>query len=266
MKRNPKPSPASSDPFAVALAALNRHRARYLVIAGRACVFYGAIEHTRDGDLWVELSAENLRRVRHALRDVGATPLFLPPLQKKFLERGHAAHFMLPFKGGAFRIDIMGRPPRVGDFRQAWRDAEEGQIGGAACKIVDVGRLVDMKKTQRDRDYEVIGRLAAQAFHYADRHPEARDTLGPWVVRELRSPELLMALASRWPKGRRMLQRAGRPACELAGSLPCGDEESIHRALHEEAQEYKGKDRAYWRERLAELRELRRRMKRCQRC
>ena len=36
MKRSPKPSPASFDPFAVVLAALNRHRARYLVIAGRA--------------------------------------------------------------------------------------------------------------------------------------------------------------------------------------------------------------------------------------
>jgi len=266
MKRSPKPSPASFDPFAVVLAALNRHRAKYLVIAGRACVFYGAIEHTRDGDLWVELCAENLRRVRRALREVGATPRFLPPLHKKFLERGHAAHFMLPFTGGAFRIDIMGRPPRVGDFRQAWRDAEEGQIGGAACKIVDVGRLVDMKKTQRDRDYEVIGRLAAQAFHYADRHPDARDALGPWVARELRSPELLVALAVRWPKGRQMLRCAGRPACDLAAEARRGGEESIRRALDEEAQEYKGKDRAYWRERLAELREMRRRMKRRQRC
>ena len=172
---------------------------------------------------------------------------------------------MLPFQGGAFRIDVMGRPPRVDDFRQAWRDAEKAQIGGVACKIVDVGRLVDMKKTQRDRDYEVIGRLAAQAFHYADRHPKARAALGPWLARELRSAELLLALARRWPNGRQVLRSSGRPVCDLAAEASRGSEGSIRCALDEEAEEYKRKDREYWRARLAELRGLRRRMKRRQR-
>jgi hypothetical protein len=163
---------------------------------------------------------------------------------------------MLPFPGGPFRIDLMGRPPRVGSFRQARQDAEHGVIGGVPCRIVDVGRLVDMKKTQRDRDYEVIGRLAAQAFRYADRHPEARQGLGPWLARELRSPELLLALADRWPKGRQMLRRAGRAASKLAAEGE--NEESIRLVLEMEAQEHKVKDRAYWRERLAELRKIRR--------
>ena len=45
-------SSSPSNPFTTVLAALDSEGVRYLVISGQAGLHYGAIEATRDADLW----------------------------------------------------------------------------------------------------------------------------------------------------------------------------------------------------------------------
>lgn len=256
-------SNSPSNPFIAVLAALSRRAVRYVVISGQACLHYGAIEATRDVDLWVEPADENLARLRAALNDLGAEQRFLPPLEKRFLNQGHAVHFMIPADAGEYRLDLMGRPPRVGDFAQAWDDAVVVTVEGIQFRVLDIPRLVDIKKTQRPRDYDVICRLLEPLFEHACAHPEEQARIGPWLAKELRTPESLLAMAATWPQGPALLRASGRPACVLAAEHPeahqSQDErvlDAIVQELRREQQALEDEDRAYWRRRLAELRRL----------
>ena len=253
------------NPFTTVLAALNSEGVRYIVISGQACLHYGAIEATRDADLWVELTDENLDKLTVALEQLGAKQRFLPPLERGFLDRGHATHFMVPTEAGEYRVDIMCRPPRVDSFAEAWRDSVTVIVDDVEFRVLDIARLVDIKKTQRPRDYDVICRLLEPLFEYASEHPDQQKRLGPWLARELRYPEYLLAMAATWGKGQALLKAAGRRACQIAAERPDAhdtQDESVVDAVREELrleqQALEDEDRAYWRERLAELRQLRR--------
>jgi hypothetical protein len=69
------------------------HQVRALLMGGQACVFYGAAEFSRDTDLLLLSEADNLERLRHALRELQAECIAVPPLTADFLNRGHAVHF-----------------------------------------------------------------------------------------------------------------------------------------------------------------------------
>jgi len=239
--------------FIKVLRALNRAKVRYLVIAGRACIFYGATEFTRDLDIWVEPETENLAQIRQAMKQLGAKQRFLPPLERKYLLKGHASHYMV----GDFRIDILGRPPRVGSFLKAQSSAELTAIGGVSCRIVDLANLVKMKKTQRARDYEVIQRLVDAVFEYADTHPDEQNTLGPWLARELRTIDNLHRMAKKWKNGKNYLRQCERPICKAVLNMEHFNEknrEYLLSILEKETRELQFRDREYWRQKMREIR------------
>jgi len=225
------------------------------VIAGRACIFYGATEFTRDLDIWIEPEAVNLSRIRQAMKHLGARQRFLPPLQQKYLLQGHAAHYMV----GDFRIDILGKPPRVGKFSEAYSSAESTVIGGVPCLIVDLANLVNMKKTQRARDYEIIQRLVDAVFEYADANSNEQDTLGHWLAEELRTIDNLHRMAKKWKNGKNYLKKCSRPICKAVlntGVFDKKSQEYLLSVLEKETQELRLRDREYWRQKMREIREI----------
>ncbi len=48
-------------------------------MGGQACILYGGAEFSRDVDFAVSVSPDNLRRLRAALRDLEAEPVYFPP-------------------------------------------------------------------------------------------------------------------------------------------------------------------------------------------
>jgi len=243
------------DLFLEVIKALNQDKVRYLVIAGRASIFYGATEFTRDLDIWVEPGTENLTLIRQAMKRLGARKRFLPPLERKYLLRGHAAHYMI----GDFRVDILGRPPRAGKFSAAQTIAEAAVIGGVLCKFVDLANLVNMKKTQRARDYEIIQRLVDAVFEYADTHPDEQDKLGPWLAGELRTPENLCRMAKKWKNGKTYLEKCNRPICKDILKMKTFDKkanECLLFKLEKETQELRFRDREYWRKKISEIKRM----------
>src|ERR1035437_4212433 len=69
------------NPIRNVLSSMRAHRVRALLMGGQACVFYGAAEFSRDTDLAIVSTPENLDRLRAALADLDAQCVAVPPVQ-----------------------------------------------------------------------------------------------------------------------------------------------------------------------------------------
>jgi len=140
---------------------LDSQGVRYLLISGQASVLYGAATFSEDIDLWIAPTSSNIRELVLALQKSRATVYKLtPPLELRYFRRGHGFHFRLPEdQFTSTYLDIMGRPPRVGSFSEAahrasWISSDWGRI-----PVVSIPDLVELKKTRRLSDYDVISSL-----------------------------------------------------------------------------------------------------------
>lgn len=222
---------------------------RYLLMGGQACVFYGAAEFSRDLDLVILLDDANLGCLRNALSELDASPIAVPPLDRDVLARGHAVHFRcrrLDVSG--LRIDVMSRLRGVSSFEELWERRTTIEAEGEAINLLSLADLVQAKKTQLDKDWPMIRRLVEQAF-YSTVEPSAQ-SVGFWLA-ELRSPELLLEVAERYPGAASQSPRGAVQAAlrqqRAAIEEELGAEEKAERAA----------DRLYWEPLREELRQLR---------
>ncbi|OGW92941.1 MAG: hypothetical protein A3K16_06775, partial [Omnitrophica bacterium RIFCSPLOWO2_01_FULL_45_24] len=105
------------NPILKVLSILNKYEVQYLLIGGQACIIYGAAEFSRDSDFVIFSSPDNLARMRKALKAMKAGSIYVPPLDEKYLERGHACHFRcgaIDVKG--LRIDVIAKMRGCDEF------------------------------------------------------------------------------------------------------------------------------------------------------
>lgn len=244
--------------------AFERHRVRYLVISGQACVLYGAAQFTQDLDLWIDPTRGNLRRLLAALAGLGARVHKLtPPLNVLSMRRGHGFHFLVPAgRGENLYLDLMGQPPRVGTFRAACRRSEAVESEWGTLPLVGIEDLVEIKKTNRPADYEVITSLALIRLR-RESSPSAAALR--WALGNIFRVEVLWEAVERYghllgrgvvgtsPAARRFRQ------ISLRGREPGARDFSIAgKYLAECARRLQDKGRNYWLPRLRELRRWRR--------
>ena len=90
-------------------------------MGGQACVIYGAAEFSRDTDLAILSDADNLTRLGHALADLQAERIAVPPFAKSFLDAGLAVHFRCRRQeANGLRIDVMSKMRGVDPFDLLW--------------------------------------------------------------------------------------------------------------------------------------------------
>src|SRR5689334_5709236 len=70
-----EPEPDTQSP-----SSIRSNRVRALLMGGQACVFYGAAEFSRDTDLAILASSENLAKLGKALTDLDAQVIAVPHL------------------------------------------------------------------------------------------------------------------------------------------------------------------------------------------
>jgi hypothetical protein len=222
-------------------------------MGGQACVFYGAAEFSRDLDLLVLADANSLNLLSHAMDQLEAPTIAVPRFEGQFLDRGHAIHFRCQrsdVKG--LRIDVMSRLRRTDDFEQLWARRTKIEVEEVEVDMLALEDLVRAKKTQCDKDWPMIRRLVEQSYFLLPSQPNAEQL--EFHLLELRTPDLLMDLAARFPEAAdRAVARRPAIAPAVAGSV---DEVSAALAAEEAAE--RAIDRAYWRPLREELESLRR--------
>lgn len=233
--------------------AVLEHEVSCLLMGGQACVLYGAAEFSRDVDFAILAEVENLDRVQSAMNSLDAEVIAVPPFEIKYLEEGLAVHFRCRVPGAeGLRVDLMTRMRGVAPFPDLWKrrfsinDGDTGQV-----HLMHVADLVAAKKTQRDKDWPMIQRLLE--VNYLSASSNADPVQVDFWLRELRTPELLLEAARRFPEEtatasthRSLLTYALNPNFAV-----------LERELNTEMLAEKARDRKHWeplKQKLANLR------------
>lgn len=210
-------------------------------MGGQACVFYGAAEFSRDTDLAILSSSENLAKLDNALTDLDAQVIAVPPFEAGYLRKGHAVHFRCNHPDAlGMRVDVMTKMRGVDSFPKLWRRRTTISVNDSSIELMSLPDLVRAKKTQRDKDWPMVRRLV-EVNYFANRENPTRDQVLFWFL-ELRTPELLIELAvGRGGLSPQLLRK--RPLLKLAQAK---NESLLADALQEEEKREREVDRQYW--------------------
>lgn len=238
---------------------LEKHDVRYLLISGQASVLYGAAQFSEDIDLWLAPGMENLQGFLKVLQKSNASIYKLtPPLTRSYFLRGHGFHFKLPEETFApAYLDVMARPPRVGSFQAALRHALRIRCDWGNLPVVSIPDLVELKKTRRAADYDVISNLV-RIFVNSMEKPK-RNVL-TWALNNVFRVEDAIWIFEKWPEAKRLLSRSHRSWLKLISTPRNVNITFYSRAqnlLSKEIAKYQIADIRYWSPIIQELRELR---------
>ena len=236
-------------PIPKVLSTFLKHKVKALLIGGQACILYGAAEFSRDIDLAIMVSPENLEALRKALEELDAERVFYPVLSEEVLLRGHACHFRCHRKDvKGLRIDVIGVMRGVDSFHELWKRRQEIELPGTGkVRVIGLADLVKTKKTQRDKDWPMIRRLIeADIYKAPDDPPEDKTCF--WLT-ECRTPELLVFLAEKYPKIASRIS-TNRPLLYPAIQ---GNMEDVRALLRDEEEREREADRYYWKPLRKEL-------------
>jgi hypothetical protein len=157
---------------------------RAILSSGQAVVLHRLAIMSKDGDWILREDTAALEHVLCALESRGARYRFGAPLDVGWLRGGWSAHFEFAHAELRVRTDFVTRPPRLSkpDLAALWEECRDRDV-----PYVDLRRLAELKKTNREKDYVVIGELARAL-------PEPRDQM-----LYSRSARDLLALTRRFP-------------------------------------------------------------------
>ena len=243
---------------------LEQYGVKWLLVSGQATILYGAATFSEDIDLWVEPTEVNLSRFLQALRACGALYYKLtPPVTAVNAAQHHAFHFVLPEDpGGEVFLDVMGFPPRVKGFEQANATSRTFDTAWGKLHTVGIPDLVELKKTQRPRDYPIISRLALAWIDERGADCSSEDL--KWALDNIFSlPELVRLFANHpelsrsFPRDTPDLVVQAATQIEQSGALDETLEDKIEQWMDDRVAPLRRADRHFWRPVIEALRILR---------
>lgn len=116
------------------LELFERFEVEYLIIGGLAFIFHAKPRYTKDMDLWVGPSEENVGRANQALEAFGSPHLLDPGQREEILQIGVAPN----------RIDLLRMPGGI-TFQEAWALRIRGRYGSAGANWIDLESLIAIK-------------------------------------------------------------------------------------------------------------------------
>ena len=124
--------------------ALNDAGARYMLIGGFAVIAHGGVRTTKDIDLLIDASVENVARVKQALR-------ILEDKAVDDVADDDVARYSVVRVADEIVVDLMARACGV-DYQSAAADVEAFDIGGVEIPIASLQTLIRTKNTGRPSD------------------------------------------------------------------------------------------------------------------
>jgi len=133
------------------LRLLAKHRARYLVVGGLAFIYHAKPRSTKDMDLWVDPSPENVERVNRALAEFGSPAILQPGDTDRILQIGVAPN----------RIDVLTKIEGV-RFETAWRARIRDLYGDVMANWISLNCLIRAKSRIDDPRHQDDARILRQ--------------------------------------------------------------------------------------------------------
>lgn len=118
---------------------LNEHNVSYLVIGGYAVNFHGYPRYTKDIDLWLWLTQENIEKLIQAIKDFGFGSLDLS------LEDFMTPENIIQLGYEPFRIDLLVDVDGI-NFEDCYERRIEAELDGVQIKFLSLRDLVAAKR------------------------------------------------------------------------------------------------------------------------
>jgi hypothetical protein len=152
-------------------AALERHEVEYLTIGGVAVNAHGHLRNTRDVDVLIEWTPENMARLAAALEEldaklfgVDAELLDVDPRDPDDLYNG--GNFTLRTAVGGLDLFDPAEIPGGRPYEEMRPRAVEAVVQGVRVRAVGLDDLIRLKRSAgRDRDLEDVATLLAARRH-----------------------------------------------------------------------------------------------------
>ena len=244
----------TQNPILKVLFTFKKYQVKCLLIGGQAAIVYGAAEFSRDSDFVILCTPKNLAYLQKALNHLKAELIYVPPLERGYLERGHASHFRCRGKGVEnLRVDVISKLRGCDSFDKLWERKKIVSLpGGHTIDIIGLRDLVQSKKTQRDKDWLMLKRLVENDIVLHKANPSKYQLR--WWFSEDRAADRLIELARAYPEIARECV-AQRP---LLFSAIKANRKKLDKQLNEEELRECKKDIEYWAPLKKELEILRR--------
>lgn len=145
------------------LKRLNKHRVKYVLVGGMACVIHGSQVVTQDVDICAPLTPENLSRLLAALANTHprfrtARELRPLPNEPEKLE-GFKNLYLVTDLG---QLDVLSEITGVGDHSEVEQHTIQVDLEGIQCRVLDLDTLITAKKAMNSpKDRQVVLELEA---------------------------------------------------------------------------------------------------------
>jgi hypothetical protein len=140
--------------------AFNRYGVKYVVVGGFAVIMHGLARMTEDIDFFIEDSAENIEKIKVALKSLYNDP-FIDELKSEDIKQYAVIRYGTP---NDFNIDLIGK---IGEgmisFKDVERDAEFFEVDDLRIPVCSLDMLIKMKETIRNRDMRDLRFLKKKA-------------------------------------------------------------------------------------------------------
>ncbi len=135
----------------------NTGNLKAIISSGQAVVLHRLAIMSKDGDWIIKEDSETMEYILAVLSEYGAKYRFGSPLDIRWMSGGWSSHFEFQYNQLRIRTDFVTHPPRISesDLERLWREQE-----GRDLPFVSLKDLAQIKKTNREKDYAVIGELA----------------------------------------------------------------------------------------------------------
>lgn len=135
----------------------NRGKLRVIICSGQAVVLHRLAIMSKDGDWILHEDKESLNYILSTLSQYNAKYRFGAPLDIRWMKGGWSSHFEFSWNKMRIRTDFFTRPPRIPllELKRLWEEHKSSDL-----PFVNLKDLCEMKKTNREKDYVVIGEMA----------------------------------------------------------------------------------------------------------
>lgn len=186
----------------------NKEKLRAVICSGQAVVLHRLAIMSKDGDWIIREDVESIQHILNVLSVHNAKYRFGAPLDSRWMVGGWSSHFEFMTDSFRVRTDFFTRPPRLSDndLQRMWDKQETNDI-----PFINVRDLAELKKTNREKDYVVIGELARLIDNITDQFLYSRSA-GDLLDLAEKHPILVAKLINKRPilsaisKGREELE------------------------------------------------------------